>query len=204
MIKRGALLALASVAALAACKGSVDWVAKLQADPLYQRAEKLRDAPSCSKTVPMEFGRSFPVPLPGLDGKFQVLYYPTVTSPGKSEVMSPRFAGTFTRGDAAADACSALPAELGRPSSHGPAVPAGVSMKEYYRAEATLFASLDKASALYAKGGAPSAEDKKALGDFMEAFTTLAEPGLKADYYRVNPDFWEWLRREGGRSLSKP
>jgi hypothetical protein len=194
---------VAAAAALAACRGESYWVDKLQADPLYRRAEQLRDAPTCSASVPIEFGRTFPVPLPGPDGRFEVLFYPSISSPGKSVIMGPRFVGTFAR-SGGTDACAALPAEKGAPSPLGAAVPEGLSMKAYYRSEAVLFASLDKAAALYAKGGSPDDAGRKDLVDFVDAFTAASEPGLRPDYYRVNPEFWEWLRKEAGRSIPKP
>ena len=198
-LRRAAAFA-AAAALCAACKGADYWEGQLQADPLYRRAEQVRLSPSCSKLIPMEFGRTFPVPVEGK--QFEVQYYPLFVSPGKSEAMSPAFSGRFARDASAADVCAPLAAAA--PRSVGSPVPAGLSMKAYYKADATLFASLDKTAALYFAGGSPAAADKAVLGAFTDAFTTLAEPGLLADYYRLNPDFWEWLRREAGRSIPKP
>jgi len=193
--------ALAALAALcAACKGAEYWESRLQADPLYLRAEKVRSSPSCSKLIPLEFGRTFPVPVGSK--QFEVLYYPQFVSPGKSEAMSPAFKALFARDASAPDVCTPLAAAA--PRSVGAPVPAGLSMKAYYKADAALFASLDKTAALYFAGGAPAAADKAVLGDFVDSFSTLAEPGLLADYYRQNPAFWEWLRAATGRSIPKP
>ena len=193
--------ALAAAAGLcAACKGADYWSGRLRSDPLYQRAEKVRSSPSCSKIVPMEFGRTFPVPVAGK--QFMVLFYPLFVSPGKSEAMTPAFSARFARDASGADACAPLIAPHAR--SLGSAVPAGLSMKAYYKADASLFASLDKTAALYFAGGSPAPADKAALGEFVDAFTTIAEPGLLPDYYAVNPDFWEWLRQEAGRSIPRP
>ena len=191
----------AAVFFFAACKGADYWVARLQADPLYLRAEQVRASPSCSKLVPMEFGHTFPVPVRGAK-RFEILFYPLFASPGRSEAMTPAVEAYFARDTPAADACTPLPAAASR--SIGAPVPAGLSMKAYYKADATLFASLDKTAALYFAGGSPFDADKAALDDSVGAFTTLAEPGLLYDYYRMNPDFWEWLRRESGRSIPKP
>jgi hypothetical protein len=195
--------AFAAAVLCAACKGADYFTARLQADPLYQRADQVRSSPSCSKMIPMEFGRTFPVPDRGPAKQFEVLYYPLLTKPGKSEALSPLFQARFARDNAAADACAPL-AGATPPHSVGAPVPAGLSMKAYYKADAALFASLDKTAALYFAGGSPAAADKAVLGDYVDAFTTLAEPGLLPDYYRQNPDFWEWLRREAGRSIPKP
>ena len=200
-LRRAAAFAAAAVS-LTACRGADYWASKLQADPLYQRSEQVRASASCSKLVPMEFGRTFPVPVKAGQAQFEVLFYPLFVSPGKSEAMSPSFQGRFARGTDAADACAPLPS--GVPRSVGAPVPAGLSMKAYYKADAALFASLGRSADLYFAGGSSAAADKAVLVEFVDAFTTLAEPGLQADYYRVNPDFWEWLRREAGRSIPKP
>jgi hypothetical protein len=31
----------------------------------------------------------------------------------------------------------------------------------------------------------------------------MAEPALLPDYYRLNPEFWEWVRAAAGRSIPK-
>jgi hypothetical protein len=185
---------------LTACKGASYWSGRVRADPLYQRAEKVRDAASCANLVPMEFGQTVPVPVRDDGGRFKVLFYPVVSSPGKAEALSPLYEGLFAR-DAADSRCARLGA--GAPASRGPAVRPGLSQSDYYRAEARLYEALDKTAALYAKGAPLADADKKALADFADAFQVIAEPGLAPDYYRVNPDFWEWLRREAGRSIPK-
>lgn len=197
---RRAVLPFAAAALAAACGGADAWVDKLQADPLYRRAEQLRLNAPCSALVPMEFGQTFPVPARG-GKRYSVLYYPVSAQPGKSEAMSPVYSGDFARGAGEPDRCAKLGAD--KPHSVGAPVPAGLSQKAYYKAAVALYASLDKAAALYGTGGTVADADKKTLADFADAFSTLAEPGLLPDYYRQNPDFWEWLRREAGRSIPK-
>lgn len=191
-----------SAAFAAACKGSDYWADRLGREPLYRRAEKVVESPSCSAMIPMEFGRSLPVPVRDAPRRFEVLYYPLTVAPGRSEARSPVFAARFSGETPAADVCRRL-TNPGH-DSLGPAVPPGLSNKEYYRAEAKLFSELDRVSALYLAGGTPAPADKAALAEYADAFLTLAEPGLLPDYYRANPDFWEWLRREAGRSIPKP
>ncbi|MDE2143492.1 MAG: hypothetical protein KGJ84_13885 [Elusimicrobia bacterium] len=183
---------------LAACKGASYWSDQVQADPLYQRSGKVRTGAACGKLVPMEFGQTVPIPV--RDG-FKVLFYPTNTSPGRSEVQEPMFEGFFARDGAAPDRCAKV-AGAGS-ASRGPAVRPGVSQSEYYREEAQLYAALDKTAEMYVKGDPLSPESKKSLTDFLDAFAVIGEPGLTAEYYRASPDFWEWLRKEAGRSIPK-
>ena len=188
---------LLSAGMLAACKGSSYWMDQVQADPLYQLSGKVRTGAACAKLVPMEFGQTIPVPVAG---GFKILFYPTVTSPGKSEVLPPQYEAVFSM-DPDVDRCAKRSAEAA--VSRGPAVRDGVSQTAYYREETKLYAALAKTAALYAKAAPVSPEDKKALTDFLDAFAVIGEPGLTADYYRTNPDFWEWVRKEAGRSIPK-
>jgi hypothetical protein len=199
--RRGVILTLLLSAA---CEGSGVWIDRLQADPLYRRASDLRKSPACAALVPMEYGRTIPVPVRD-NGRdlFRVLYYPTVKAPHESMVISPAFEGRFSADDADVGNCPAL-AAAEFPTKLGPAVPPGMSMTRLTRTEVALFESLERVAALYFKGDPAQAKDKQALADFLDAFQTISEPGLTGYYYRLNPDFWEWLRREGGRSIPKP
>ena len=200
-LKPAVLLALG--AALAACKGSEYWSDRLEANPLYQRAKAVRQCPTCANLVPIEFGRSFPVPVRDKSlGHFEVLFYPTSASPSKCTMAAPLFSGQFAPGAPDADRCASLGASPA--DSLGPCRPSGLSLAKTYQTELRLFESLDRAAALYLKGDAPGPQDRKVLADYVDSFQLLAEPGLLPYYYRQSPDFWEWLRQEAGRAIPKP
>ena len=46
--------------------------------------------------------------------------------------------------------------------------------------------------------------DVDKLAAYVEAIRTLVVPAMLPYYYRQNPGFWEWLRKEGGQSIPKP
>lgn len=190
--------ALAAAALVSGC-ARTDWQAQLKAEPLYQRAENLRQAPSCAD-VPIEFGRSLPVPVKGGKQRLTVLFYPLAIAPGKSTVFTPLYTGGFGLGADEPAQCAKLPSTQA-PQALGPAVPPGLSGSAYDQAEAKLFASLQATAAAYFSG--QTTGEPGAAKDFAESFLILAEPGLRGDYYRLNPDFWEWLRVRTGRSLPK-
>ena len=199
-MKRALLLALA--AGFAGCKGSAYWSDRLDAEPLYQRARALRQSPTCLKLVPLEFGDTYPVPVrDAARGHFEVLFYPVNARPSKCTLATPLFSGRFESAAPAADRCVRL--AQGEVDSLGPCRPGGLSMAGTFKAEARLFQTLDRGAALYLKGEVPSPRDRRALGDFVDSFHALAEPGLLPFYYRQNPDFWEWLRQQAGRSIPK-
>ncbi|MCX5796374.1 MAG: hypothetical protein NTY77_12855 [Elusimicrobia bacterium] len=199
--KRAGLLALA--ACLAACKGSDYWAGRLAANRLHQRAKEVRQCVDCLKSVPIEFGETYPVPmLDGKQGHFQVLYFPVKFSPSTCTMASPVFAGEFVLDEPAADRCVSLDTTTVEPL--GRCMPPGLSMTKLARAEARLFESLDPAAALYFKGAPVGPQERKLLSGYVEAIQTLVTPAMLPYYYRQNPDFWEWLRKEGGRSIPKP
>ena len=199
--RRLALLALA--AALSACKGADYWTERLDADPLYRSAKAVRQAPGCLSAVPMEFGQTFPIPVrEGERELFEILFYPANSSPGECTLATPIFAARFEPGSPDSARCvrlSTAPVE-----SLGRCAPGGLSQRRYYRTAYRLFDSLESTAGLYFKGRPPGPESRKSLAEYAEAFEAIAEPGLLPFYYRRNPDFWEWLRRETGRSILKP
>lgn len=188
--------ALLAAAALAAC-AKTDWSAKLQADPLLQRADALRASATCGALVPMEFG--WTIPVPARDGGYKVLFYPLSSSPGRSEAFSPVVEGVLP--PAGEGTCAKIAGA--KPESRGPAVPPALAGAEYDRRQAAVYGALEAVAGAYRRGGASSPDEKKVLAEFAESFASVAEPGLLPDYYRANPDFWEWLRREAGRSIPK-
>lgn len=191
------------LACLAGCKGSAYWQDRLDANPLHKRAQDLRAGSSCSGLVPLEFGATFPVPVrDGAHGHFEVLFFPAAVAPGSYTVMTPTVQGWFSAGSAAGDRCEKL--DVRDAQALGPALPKPLSMAGYYRTSLTLFEGLERAAALYFKGGPLAEGDREALKDFEGACEALAGPGLVVHYYRLSPDFWEWLRKESGRSLPKP
>jgi len=194
---------LVSVAALAACKGSSYWMGRLAANHLRQNARALRHCPDCVKSVPIEFGETYPVPVrDGSGGHFQVLYFPAKFTPSSCTMASPVYAGEFSLDAPAANKCSSLnPKEI---EPLGSCMPPGLSMTKVNRTETQLYESLEPAAALYFKGTPVGPQDRKLLGDYVDAMATLVVPGMLPYYYRQNPDFWEWLRKEGGRSIPAP
>jgi hypothetical protein len=194
---------LALAACLAACKGSSYWQERLAASGLHQRAQQVRHCADCLKSVPIEFGETYPVPVRDAQrGHFQVLYFPARFSPSHCTMASPVFAGEFSLDAAAADRCFNLQPKTIEPL--GSCMPSGLSMTKVSRAEARLFESLDPAAALYFKGSPVGPQERKLLTDYIEAVETLVVPAMLPYYYRQNPDFWEWLRKEGGKSIPTP
>jgi hypothetical protein len=201
-IKRTLLLLAA--AALAACEGSSYWSGRLRANTLYQRTNALKISGPCAALVPLEYEYTFPVPLDPSEKTLEVLFYaqtPERYAP-RYEIVTPQYAAVFNLDTTSEDRCFALHPE--RLDELGPATPPPYFKTAYARRTFQTYDSLQKTCALYFGRQALEPKDRKILGEFADSFQKVAEPVLLPRYYRINPDFWEWLRREGGRSIPKP
>ena len=194
---------LALMLSFAACRGAGYWMDRLQAQPLYQRANAVRASSACSRLIPVEFGRTFPVPV-RRDGRpfYGELFYPAAVSPGAADISAPTAAGFFAARAPQEDLCVGLPSGATLPERVAAA--AGLSAARRYRLESRLYERLERVGELYFRGGSVTPQERQALVDYADAFRAVAEPVLLPDYYRLNSDFWEWLRREAGRSIPKP
>lgn len=173
------------------------------ASRLQAALETISQRPPCDKAVALEWSYGFPVP-DEVAGRFHVFFYPvTGAPPAEPKVFSPAAEALF---DVAGQtqSCGALagsPRELRGP--RWPAAVEGLDMRGFTARSEALLAKTESLGTLYAvKKDSPEA--KAAARDFFAAFDALAEPALRADYYRLNPVFWEWLRGAAGRSLVKP
>ena len=200
-IKLAGLLTL--TACLAACKGSSYWMGQLAANRLHQRAQQVRQCADCLKSVPIEFGETYPVPVrDGKQGHFQLLYFPAEFSHASCIMASPVFAGEFSLDMPATDHCISLKPKMIEPL--GRCMPPGLSMAKVARTETRLFESLDSMAALYFKGSPLGPQERQLLAGYVEDIKILVMPSMLPYYYRQSPDFWEWLRKESGLSIPKP
>ncbi|HVC08728.1 MAG TPA: hypothetical protein VNH15_02165 [Elusimicrobiota bacterium] len=195
-LRLGAFLIVAAF--LGAC-GKTDWLARLHSEPMYQRANQLRASSGCTTLVPAEFGQMLPVPMKRGSG-FAVLFYPLESSPGHVEALTPIVKGLFGAGREA-DSCAKIAGVKLR--ALGPPVPLNLSNADYYRQQERVFSSLNLVADAYWQGGKPNPAEKKQVNEFAQAFSAVAEPPLLPYYYRLNPDFWEWIEKQAGYSIPK-
>ena len=197
-MRRGALFVLAFAAA---CSKPAPEAAKPTPEPAVVRAlSAIRVAAPCDKTVSLDWAHGWPVPAEGGPARFAVFFYPL----GGNPETGPRVGAPAARAVFDAKAGKVLECErlAARPDpaagSRWPASAAGLDMAGFEARAAALYAAAEKAAAGYAGG------DAGAASAYWAAFDGLAEPALRADYYRLNPAFWEWVRGAAGRSLDKP
>jgi hypothetical protein len=185
---------------LGACKKAPPPLASGALLGVVQSAKSL---PPCSSVVPGEWSSGFPVPVG--ERRFKVLFYPVTGTPGRApQVWSP---GAVAEIDAGAGSLSSC-ALTGKPSKlstqRWPEATDAWDMKTFRAREAALFDATQNVGALYAARRALKPDESAAAKEYWKAFDELAEPDLRRDYYRLNPDFWEWLRESAGGSIAKP
>ncbi len=178
---------------------------RLDATKLSQAENKLRFNSSCAHVIPEEFARSIPIPFKikrrGEMG-FKILFYPAeMESASPSMAASPFVEGIFSLDGSVADHCVTTADQkggvLGRSDLNR------LSMVSYYRGKSLLYENLEIISPLYFADSSLQAENLKNINAFVREFKRVSEPALWPDYYRLSPDFWNWLK-QNGQTLPQP
>jgi hypothetical protein len=162
-----------------------------------------RDSGPCRSVVAQEWPVGWPVPVDGANGRrFKIFFYPLSGAP-------PRLATPSA--EAVVDADAGLPIEC----RVLPGIPKDIASPRWTPAALKLSADefdaktieLDRltedVAAVYAARRPPTLADAELTRRYVAVFETMAEPPLLADYYRLNPAFWEWVRAVAGRSIAK-
>lgn len=201
----------AALIALAALQAGCRKAEEPKKTGLAEAAAKVRYAETCRNRVPLEYARSYPLPLVS-DGKasFRLFFYPLSSKfqKGRSmpvvEVLPPAAAARFSLG-ASDEACERfnVPLQLDRGVTLGPRFYPEVSllgMRRFDLKQAELYSLLEAAAAAYF-AQETSDEARRTADDFFELFLVMSEPGLKPYYYYLSPDFWQWVEKQTGKKL---
>ncbi len=194
-------LLLAAVLAAAACSRPAPPAPAVK--KLGAVLHDARYAGPCASVVAVEWPMSRAVPLSGTrPGRYKIFFYPLSGSPGKP----PRLATPAA--EAVVDVDAGAPVECRRvpgvpkdvaPPRWSPAASA-LSDEDFSAKSDELDRLTEDAAAAYSARRADADLARRYLADFE----LLAEPAYLGDYYRLNPDFWEWVRGAAGRSIPKP
>ena len=174
---------------------------------LREAVRAAKDIPPCASIIPVEWPATWPVPTGGKLGReFKVLFYPMALREGGREIDAP-LGEALLDADAAAGAasCRRLPGEAERLSEQRwPAALSGVGMDEFESRADRLDSWTEDVAALYAAKKPLSVEQAAKVKAYGRAFREMAEPALLEYYYRMNPDFWDWLKAAGAATVPKP
>lgn len=169
--------------------------------PLQTAVESASSMPPCRSVIAVEWAHGWPVPASDGIKRFKIFYYPLTGTPTTGpQVYTPT-------GEAVLDAAAGKPiscmelSETPRKLS-GPRWPAAVEaadMRKFDQMSASLYARTESIAAAFQAKLA----DKKLAKEYLSVFQSMAEPSLLPYYYRLNPDFWEWLRKTANASIPK-
>ena len=198
-MKKRTLLAVLSAVLAAACRHSLP-----QESALEGALASALHGPPCGQIIPMSWTPSFPIPTAaGSGGEFSIFFYAVADRQGDEWLGTPSGRAVIKIGSAQAQSC-----ERGRGSRHSLRRDQALS-KEARRLgaqaledeRARLYFLLQQAGALYDARSPLSPEGRRHIQHFLASFSLLAEPPFLPDYYRLNPDFWTWIK---GQGLSLP
>jgi hypothetical protein len=192
---------LAAVLLLAGCRRPT-----LSPGALKAAVQEAKSLPPCSSTVAGEWPASWPVPVDDQKAlRFKILFYPLAGSPGSEpELSSPAGEAILDAGTGKPLSCLRWPGSPKTLSSQRwPAAAESLSMKEFSTRQDALYDKTQAVAFLYNTGRGAAPADAGPAKDYLRDFKFMAEPDLLPYYYRMNPAFWEWLRRVAGDSIPK-
>lgn len=187
-------------AALTSCAGRKEEAASPR---LKRIVETLYSKPPCAAVIPEHWSPSWPVPAvsPGGSG-FKLLFYPVVREGPELRLSAPLGQAVFT-GDGRVSSCTRAPgpeARLSGPLSSKQA--AGYSPEQMKERSDRLYALSEEVGMLFSAQSPPGPGQAPLLREYGGLFRELAEPPLLPHYYRLQPEFWDWLKAAGAPSLT--
>ncbi|MFI5363211.1 MAG: hypothetical protein ACHQ49_14690 [Elusimicrobiota bacterium] len=175
--------------------------------PSRKLADAVRDAHAvgpCRTAVAPEWPAGWPVPLEAAGGRrFKIFFYTlTGAPPAAPRLRTPVAEAVIETDPAAVVECRARP-EPPR-DVDGPrwtAAAAALGADAFDAKAGELDALTESVAVAYAARRPPTAADSELARRYLALFETLAEPPFLAEYYGLNPSFWEWVRAATGRSI---
>lgn len=76
----------------------------------------------------------------------------------------------------------------------------GLTLDQIEERERELYVLTERVAGYYSGGRELSVEGKRVVGDYSDAFLFLSSPGHAKSYLALNPDFWAWVEKNGGRA----
>ncbi|MFA5138097.1 MAG: hypothetical protein WC728_02605 [Elusimicrobiota bacterium] len=199
---------LAVTAAFWGCSKPAEEPVQKSSEPaaLQVAVASLRQTAPCDKDIPLGWAASLPVPA-GKDssGAYHVLFYPVpAQEPGMSGPGGRALVRAGVQGESACTRLPGTPKELSK--TRWPAQAASLPAPELEERLRGVHVQTEKVALLYYWGRKTAFTPKEiaSLKRYVESFVGVAEPALLKDYYKLNPDFWEWLRGAAGVSIAKP
>lgn len=193
------LLAVAALLAWAACKKAPPPQAPAPKSALQQAADKVHSRPPCSREIPSHFSPSLPVPAVQ-DGKlvYKMFFFGRDGNPRDGFTFHDAEGWATFAPDARVLECSAAAKEAAPiPKEKEP----GLTVEQIMEREKQVYALTERAAGYFTSGRELSAEGRKVVGEYAEAFRFMTYRGHAKAYLELNPGFWAWVEKNGGGKL---
>lgn len=186
-----------------------NWIQNLLKKPVGDNTEgrlsqAIRAARS-SNDIPMEWAPSWPVPTGGMQGyEFKVFFYPGSGREADPRIYAPQAevtlntnTGTAIGGRWSQDSQKAVS------SKRWPDEISEISMDEFLQLREQLYRATEEVALIYARLSEITPDERVKVQEYGKLFSKMVEPALRPYYYKLNPDFWAWLRDCGALSINR-
>ncbi|MBI5247043.1 MAG: hypothetical protein HY923_07655 [Elusimicrobia bacterium] len=164
-----------------------------------------RSVGPCSAKVAGEWPAGWAVPAGGGPNRFRIFFYPLKgTPPAEPRLAGPAAEAVLDTAAGATTECRVGPPPRDVTGARWTAAADKLDADAFDAKAAELHELTEAVGAAFAARHPATPEETEIAMRYLAAFEVLAEPPYLADYYRLNPAFWEWMRKTAGRSIPKP
>lgn len=191
------LVLLAVISMLAAC--SREHVPPDEPEfPLHTAVRESGVSQACGSIIPLEWAWS--PPLPAIEGGklvYKIFFFGRSGDPQKGFIFHHPEGDATIAADGRVTACS----RRSGPVTLYPKweVPDNVTQDDIDQKERDLYPQIADAAQLYASKRELTADEKKRIVKMADDFMFFVDKGQGPDYLALSPDFWTWVRKNGGR-----
>lgn len=196
MKKRNSLFILCALLWLACAKKIT------QNDELQSALAIAHSTEPCSTIIPMNWAPSIPIPADKRSAtRFAIFFYPLPDRMGDQWMGGPSGHALIDLNADQAISCARDSTSLKKLDLRKRFSPGAdrLNVQELTDKRAELDLNLEQLAWLYTSTQTLNVQGLAQLKSFGELFSLLAEPPFLPFYYRLNPDFWIWAKKNGAQ-----
>ena len=196
-------LSLALILLAAACGRKEP--ASPAAGKLAALVSEARNLGPCRSVVAAEWPSGWAVPAGGGPSRYRVFFYPLKgTPPDEPRLAGPAAEALLDSAAGAVTECRIGPPPKDISGARWSAAADKLDADAFDAQAAALHDLTEAVAAAYTARHPATPAEIETAKRYLALFEVMAEPAYLADYYRLNPAFWEWIRSATGRSIPKP
>ena len=190
---------------LAAACGRKEAASPAPAGKLAALVAESRNLGPCRSIVAAEWPSGWAVPAGGGPNRFRIFFYPLKgTPPDEPRLAGPAAEALLDLAAGAATECRIGPPPKEVSGARWSAAADKLDADAFDAQAAALHDLTEAVAAAYAARHPATPAEIETAKRYLALFEVMAEPPYLADYYRLSPAFWEWIRSTTGRSIPKP